>query len=113
MQPGSASDRGLQQWPDRAPATDPKVPVKALKGYCSGQLPYVERHSLSDGVVVLIFNITLTLFLKKSMFQGKSRINGTCSKFTVNVVINLVKYKVVISFHQVSLEGFMNNFEEF
>ena len=32
MQPGSASDRGLQQWPDRAPATDPKVPVKALKG---------------------------------------------------------------------------------
>ena len=60
MQPGSASDRGLQQWPDRAPATDPKVPVKALKGYCSGQLPYVERHSLSDGVVVLIFNTTLT-----------------------------------------------------
>ena len=59
VQPGSASDRGLQQWPDRAPATDPKVPVKALKGVlnCSGQL-YVERHSSSDGVVVLIFNTT-------------------------------------------------------
>ena len=52
------------------------------------------------------------------MFQGNSRINRTCSKFTVNVVINLVKYKVVISFHQVSLEEFMNeeftnDFEEF
>ena len=32
VQLGSASDRGLQQWADRAPATDPKVPVKALKG---------------------------------------------------------------------------------
>ena len=32
VQSGSASDRGLQQWADRAPATDPKVPVKALKG---------------------------------------------------------------------------------
>ena len=32
VQPGSASNRGLQQWADRAPATDPKVSVKALKG---------------------------------------------------------------------------------
>ena len=62
--------------------------------------------------------VPLAMFHKKTMFQGKSRINGTCSKFTVNVVINLVKYKVVISFHQVSLEKFMNeeftnDFEEF
>ena len=41
MQPGSAPDRGLEQWPDRAPATDPKVPVKALKGVLTAQVNFL------------------------------------------------------------------------
>ena len=73
-QPGSASDRGLQQWPDRAPAADPKVPVKALKGRAQVHNLYVERHS-SPGtgrVVVLIYNSTLNtlFFLRKLCFRG-------------------------------------------
>ena len=63
-QPGSASDCGLQQWPDRAPATDPKVPVKALKGGAQVHNLYVERHSSPGRVVVSIYNSTLnTSFL--------------------------------------------------
>ena len=41
VQSGSASDRGLQQWADRAPATDPKVPVKALKGVLTAQVNFL------------------------------------------------------------------------
>ena len=41
VQPGSASNRGLQQWADRAPATDPKVPVKALKGVLTAQVYFL------------------------------------------------------------------------
>ena len=79
-QPGSASDCGLQQWPDRAPATDPKVPVKALKGGAQVHNLYVERHS-SPGtgrVVVLIYNSTLNtlFFIRKLCFRGKAVSTG-------------------------------------
>ena len=70
-QPGSASDCGLQQWPDRAPATYPKVPVKALKGGAQVHNLYVERHSSPGRVVVLIYNSTLnTLFFIRNYVSG-------------------------------------------
>ena len=50
VQPGSASNRGLQQWADRAPATDPKVPVKALKGG-------VQVHILMSNVILCLVGL--------------------------------------------------------
>ena len=77
-QPGSASDCGLQQWPDRAPATDPKVPVKALKGGAQVHNLYVERHSSPGRVVVLIYNSTLnTLFFIKNIARIANAVQVT------------------------------------